>query len=158
MPKAGTKKVTIDGEIRFLPEEEARLEVIVRRGNELQALIDRYDEEIAALRDEVVEIAERHRGARQSVRLHAPTTGVASVTWSQDVKVDATRALDLREPLGRRLWAALFQEKVEVRLAKGYQDVIRTAEPDVKPHVEAIAACVEVRARKPSVKFLGPGE
>lgn len=157
MPKAGTKKTVLeDGTIAFLPEEQAKLEQLVRRGLELQKILDGYGDELASIRDQVVELAEPHRGTRQSLRLTAPSAGVASITWSQETKVDATRALALREALGPELWGRLFREKVEVSLARGYQDAMRAPVGVVQRHAEDIAASLEVRPRKPSVKFEEP--
>lgn len=156
MPSAGTKKTQLaNGVIRFLPEEESVLERCVQRGLELQARIERDEAELANLKAEVAKIGERHRGTRQSLRLTAPAAGVASITWSQETKVDATRAMNLREKLGP-LWARVFATKTEVRLAKSYQDTMRSGKEEVKKHDGAIAACIEVRPKKPAVKFEEP--
>jgi len=152
MPKAGTRKVEVCGEIKWLPEEEARLTELLREGCLIQARLEADKAKLDGIREKLAEIAEAKRGTRATLHLTSPEGISATVTWSRETTVEGAHAEALRKELGES-WGEVFATKLSYTLAKGYKAFMRDPQGDLEKHKKAIAASINVIERKPSVKL-----
>lgn len=161
MAKKGTKKVELDGEIVYLPAEDAEIVQLIERGLTLQDRKERAEDELADIKARLVELAEPKRNARATVVLEDPAGRRARVEWHREHAVDATRAELLTAKLEQCGAEAemVFVRKVSYGLAKNYQQFMRMPSSALLEELKAeIAKAIEVRERKPAVKLIDVAE
>jgi len=152
MPKAGTKKLEIDGKSVYLPADEAEMHRLITDGCKLQQRIDHDAAQLKLIKGRLAELAEARRGARATVSLRGLDGRKVVISWRKDTRVDPVRAEQLREVLGH-LWPKLFSMRTSYAMAKGYRKFMQLPQGPADKHKAAVGAAFEVTERAPSCRF-----
>jgi len=158
MPKAGTKRVEIDGKPTFLPEDEARVEVLLKDGCRIERRIKADKAKLKEIKQELITLATGHRGTKATVHLEAFSGQKATVVWSQETKVDVKKAEELIPLLGE-YWGKVFQQRVKFVPAKGWRKFMNVVQvPQVERLKKAIGQALKVVEKNPSCKLFDVAE
>jgi len=157
MPAAGTKKIEIDGQVKFLPAEDVEFARLVAKGYALDRALQSLKADLAAVKLQLVELLEPHRGARRSLRQQGPQGWGVHVKWESETSVDpdaAEKAQVVIAEADAEVAAGLFTRVISWKLGPGWNAFVKGEQ---KPTIEKLKplaiAAVRSQPQKPRVSF-----
>lgn len=162
MPQKGTKKVVINGQEEFRPEEIVTLSEVIALGVAAQEEVDAAKAKLDLIRERFIALVEPKRAGRASVRIDGLHGGSGLATWSTEKKIAQDVVVQLEQRMnaaGRpELFAGLFESERVFRFTRSYRNFLRAAGRALDPFLSDIALAIEVKAKNPSVKFTADAE
>lgn len=154
MAKKGTRKVELDGEVIYVPAEEAELCKLIDVGLQMQGAKDVLELELQEVKEQLAVIATAKRAERTSLTLQTPIGQRARIEWHREQRVDPNRAEQLLPKLAG-LASMVFVRKVTYGLAKEFQTFMRLPQNAAVEELKTeIAKSIEVHEKKPAVKLI----
>jgi hypothetical protein len=157
MPAANTRKVEIGGEATYLQRDEARTVELLARGAEKMAYIRAVTAELEEIKGELLEIAERTRDGKGTVRLYSPDGRQAKVKWERSIIVDHHLAEELRKQLGEA-WDCIFSSTVNYSRARSFAAWMEAEQGPLEYLKAKVKKAFTSVDKRPSVRILDAGE
>ncbi len=155
---SGLKRTQIQGKKYDLPAEEVEIQKLVKKGLGLDAKLKTVKNELDAVKNELISIAERRREGTTTVKLQA-VTGDSTITFRETYICD-DQVEEISQELGS-LFDRFFTKKIDFKTSTDLKKFLDGEHAygidDPEPMKNLILAHVIKKTTKPNVK-LTPNE